>query len=88
MLSITKGERAHVKCTADSVPASNISWIELTDKEDKIKKQCDYEQECVLDVNADAISKQHFVCAIRYLQLNYNKTLTVDIHKSSKQDIV
>jgi hypothetical protein len=28
------------------------------------------------------------VCAIRYLQLNYNKTLTVDIHKSSKQDIV
>ncbi|XP_060566474.1 uncharacterized protein LOC132725390 [Ruditapes philippinarum] len=88
MLSITKGERAHVKCVADSVPASNISWIELTDKEDKIKKQCDYQQECVLDVNADAISKQHFVCAIRYLKLSNNKTLIVNIYKSSKQDIV
>ncbi|XP_060606449.1 uncharacterized protein LOC132758770 [Ruditapes philippinarum] len=85
MLDITKGERAHVKCTADSYPASNISWIEKTDKEDKIKKQCDYGQECVLDVNADVVSKQYFVCEIRYLQLSDNKTLIVNIYKSRKQ---
>jgi hypothetical protein len=88
MLDITKGERAHVKCTADSVPVSNISWIEMSDKENKIKKQCDYEKECVLDVIANVISKQYFVCAISYLQLNDNKTLIVNIYKSSKQDLV
>jgi hypothetical protein len=88
MLDITKGEKAHVKCIADSFPASNISWIEMSDKEDKIKKQCDYEKECVLDVNADVISKQFFVCAISYLQLNDNKTLIVNIYKSSKHDLV
>jgi hypothetical protein len=84
MLDITKGERAHVKCTADSVPPSYISWIEMSEKEDKIKKQCDYEKECVLDVNADVISKKYFVCAISYLQLNYKKTLIVNIYTSSK----
>jgi hypothetical protein len=88
MLNISIGERAHVKCVADSFPTSKISWIEKSDKEDKIKKQCDYEQECVLDVNADVISKENFVCAIRYLQLSDNKTLIVNIYKSSKQDLV
>jgi predicted DNA-binding ArsR family transcriptional regulator len=88
MLNISEGERAHVKCVADSVPVSNISWIEMSDKENKIKKQCDYEQECVLDVNTNVISKQYLVCAIRYLQLNDNKTLIVNIYKSSKQDLL
>jgi hypothetical protein len=88
MLSITKGQRAQVKCIADSFPASNISWIEKTDKGVKAKKQCDNKQECVLDVNADVISRQHFVCAIRYLQFNDNKTLIINIHEPGKKDLV
>ncbi|XP_060592393.1 uncharacterized protein LOC132747097 isoform X2 [Ruditapes philippinarum] len=88
MLSITKGERAQVKCIADSFPASNISWIEKTDKGVKAKKQCDNKQECVLDVNADVISRQHFVCAIRYLQFNDNKTLIINIHEPAKHETV
>ncbi|XP_060572847.1 uncharacterized protein LOC132730819, partial [Ruditapes philippinarum] len=88
MLSITKGEKAQVKCIADSYPASNISWIEMTNKKDKVKKQCDYEKECVLDVNADVISEQYFMCAIRYLQFQDYKTLIVNIHEPDSVDFI
>jgi hypothetical protein len=60
----------------------------MTNKKDKVKKQCDNEKECVLDVNADVISEQYFMCAIRYLQFQDYKTLIVNIHEPGKQDLV
>ena len=84
LLNVVKGEETHVKCSADSSPSSNMTWIEESDQGDIIRRQCDLQPECVLDINTDVISKRRFICAIRYLQIHDNKTLSVNIYKPSK----
>ncbi|XP_060556920.1 uncharacterized protein LOC132717467 [Ruditapes philippinarum] len=78
-LNISEGDRAHVKCEAESVPASNISWTEELSNEHITKKQCDLSPNCVLNINTDEVSNRRFMCHVHYKTKVDHKYLTVQI---------
>ncbi|XP_053408482.1 uncharacterized protein LOC123559702 isoform X2 [Mercenaria mercenaria] len=78
-LTILQGEQAHVKCSAQSIPASNISWVEQSDVGNITMKQCQLQADCVIAVEANLTQQRKFICQTHYLQTSDQKTLTVNI---------
>ncbi|XP_053408429.1 uncharacterized protein LOC123559722 [Mercenaria mercenaria] len=78
-LAILQGEKAHVKCSAESIPASNIDWVEQTDCGNITMKQCQLKTDCVIAVEANLMQQRKFICKTHYLQATNQKTLTVNI---------
>ncbi|XP_060580377.1 uncharacterized protein LOC132737139 [Ruditapes philippinarum] len=85
-LNISEGERAHVKCEAESVPASNISWIEELSNGNIRKKQCDLSPNCVLNIDTDEVSNRRFMCQVHYKTKVDQKYLTVHIIEKAEKD--
>jgi hypothetical protein len=78
-LNISEGERTHVRCVADSVPASNISWIEELNNGNITKKQCGLTSNCVLNIDTDEVLNRRFICQVHYKTKVDHKYLTVHI---------
>ncbi|XP_060552902.1 uncharacterized protein LOC132714142, partial [Ruditapes philippinarum] len=85
-LDISEGERAHVKCEADSVPASNVSWIEELSNGNRTKKQCNLTPNCVLNIDTDEVSNRRFKCQVHYKTKVYHKYLTIHIKDKVDED--
>ncbi|XP_060567824.1 uncharacterized protein LOC132726512 [Ruditapes philippinarum] len=85
-LNISEGERAHVKCKADSVPASNVSWTEELRNGNITKKQCYLTPNCVLNIDTDEVSNTRFKCQVHYKTKVYHKYLTIHIKDKVDED--
>ncbi|XP_053408454.1 uncharacterized protein LOC123559675 [Mercenaria mercenaria] len=85
VLNISEGEQAHVKCSAESIPVSNISWVEQTDVGNITMKQCHLQADCAIVIDVHPISQRHFICKTHYLQTTKQKTLTVNIFEKDEQ---
>ncbi|XP_053408467.1 uncharacterized protein LOC123559676 isoform X2 [Mercenaria mercenaria] len=86
-LAIYQGEQTHVKCSAESIPASNISWIEQTDVGNITMKTCQLQADCVITIEANLTQQRQFICQTHYLETSNQKTLTVNIFgKDEKHD--
>ncbi|XP_053372784.1 uncharacterized protein LOC123559674 [Mercenaria mercenaria] len=78
-LTILQGEQAHIKCSAQSIPASYISWVEQSDVGNITLKLCQLKTECVIAIEANLTQQRQFICQTHYLQTSDQKRLTVNI---------
>ncbi|XP_053408465.1 uncharacterized protein LOC123559672 [Mercenaria mercenaria] len=78
-VTILHGEQTHIKCLAESIPASNISWVEQTDDGNITMKLCQLKTDCVIVVEANLNQQRKFICQTHYLETSDQKTLTVNI---------
>ncbi|XP_053408480.1 uncharacterized protein LOC128559830 [Mercenaria mercenaria] len=78
-LTILQEEQAHVKCSAQSIPASDITWVEQTDDENITMHQCQLKTDCVIAIEANLTQQRQFICQTDYLQTSDQKKLTVNI---------
>ncbi|XP_053408456.1 uncharacterized protein LOC128559824 isoform X2 [Mercenaria mercenaria] len=77
--TILQGEQAHVKCSAQSIPASDITWVEQSDVGNITLKQCQLQIDCVITIEANLTQQRQFICQTHYLQTSNQRTLTVNI---------